>query len=133
MIRITSRLALGIFAVVAGVATSLAIASYPRALNAPAWVAHIAAFTFVLTGMSIVAAEFKRSNLRRWFVGAILVALLSVGTWIALGPGLRRCSLVLSWLVMLAPELACRFVFAIGALLIGGMIAWFIASARSVD
>ena len=112
-----------------GLATSVGIAADPTGLHAPPWVAHIAAFTFVLAGLGMIAQDLRQDRVHRWTVGAILFAFLGLGAWIALGPGARQCSLLLPTIVILPPAIACRIAFGIGAVLVAGMLGRLIWSA----
>lgn len=124
-----SRRIVGSVAVGAGIATSAAVYLAPGGLNAPAWVAHLAASVFVFAGLALIAAELKRPRLRLMLVAAALTALGLVGASLAFAPG--RCSVSLPLLRASAPNLACRFAFGAGALIVAGMIACLIRSRRS--
>jgi len=73
-------------------------------------------------GTLSLARAFQRPLLAEGLVCAVLAGMLLIDLWIALGPGAKQC---VSRAHAFGPgtpmsEFACRSVFGVGALLVGG-------------
>jgi hypothetical protein len=122
----------GGFALGAAVLIAVAITVHPDGLNAPAWVAYVAAASFGLAGLSALAQAFRRISLAYGLVCWLLCALLLIELWIAFGPGARQCTIRVPGLASLPADLGCRSVFGLGALLVGVMLVLAIRGWRSL-
>ena len=101
---------------------ALEITLRPEALNAPRWVAYLAASVFALAGGSLIARGFKRASIAEGCVALLLCAFLLIGLWIALGPGARSCSGGLPGLAITATGASCRLAFGSGAIVVAVML-----------
>ena len=120
-------------AMAAGVVVIYAIHAHPEGLRVPAWVAHMAASTFVIAGLALVAGLFELDWLQRGLGLAVTVVLLVVFAWIAFGPGERACSVSIPLMRTDASALMCRGAFGAGAVLMAvflGLLLWRTLSGR---
>ncbi|TZF81996.1 hypothetical protein [Cognatilysobacter lacus] len=108
--------------VAVGLFTAGMITLYPEGLNAPAWVAYLAASAFVVAGSAQLASAFNRPHLAEILALAIVGLMLVVELWVAFGSGERNCAVKVAGAAGLAPESACRSAFAVGAVLVGAML-----------
>jgi hypothetical protein len=108
----------GAFSIAVGLIVGALIHLHPEGLRVPAWVAYVAASAFALTGLSLLAGALEAIRLQRWLGVAVALSLLAVGSWIAIGPGERACSMSIPFLRTAAPEAVCRGAFGLGALLV---------------
>jgi hypothetical protein len=105
-----------------GVLVVTLIYLHPEGLRVPAWVAYVAGSAFVLAGLCILAVVIGAVWLQRLLGVAVALSLFVVGSWVAFGPGQRECSISLSFLQGVGPDILCRSAFAIGAILVGLVI-----------
>ena len=111
----SSRIVGGRLAVAAGSGVAALIWLQPQQLQAPAWVAYVAAAAFVLAGLAILARTGSRLN--ALFVALTAAALVVPGGWVAFAPGSRECSFNLPFLEGMAPGAVCRVAFGLGTLI----------------
>jgi hypothetical protein len=115
----STQLVLAAVAVASGLLVGFLIYVHPEGLRAPAWVAYVAAFAFVLAGLSLLAGAIGAIALQHWLGVAITASLFAVALWVAFGPGERECSMSLSFVESIAPDAVCRSFFGVGAILVG--------------
>src|SRR6266404_591559 len=77
----------------AGLLVAFMIHLHPEGLLVPAWVAYVAASTFVLAGLCVLAGALEINGLQEWLGIAVTLSLFVVSLWIAFGPGERACSM----------------------------------------
>jgi hypothetical protein len=92
-------------------------------LRAPPGVVYLGAATYGAAGATLLLQAL--GHLRAQAVSAFLIGagMTGVAGWVAFGPGPRRCQASFGGLGFIPPELLCRTMFGIGALLLG-VIAW---------
>lgn len=131
----TQRPTVGAGALVAGMGAALALAVFfrPEALKVPAWVAYVAALAFVLAGWTVIARARGNRMLQAWLPVALLACMAAIPTWLAFGPGTRRCTVsVTRWMVTLLgrhTDLACRIGFGVAAVVGIGLVLLAAAQA----
>lgn len=110
---------MGWIALAAGALVSVLVAIHPEGLNAPAWIAYLAAGAFLLAGGSMLARAYRHAALAETFACMVLGAMLSVELWVAFGPGAREC---VSGFGAAVGESVCRTVFGAGSVLVAGIL-----------
>ncbi len=113
-----------------GAALAVLIYLYPEHLNAPAWIAYLAAGIFSLAGATGMARAYRHHNLANGLICLVLAGMLAMLLWISLGPGPRNCTTSLGWLPFAASDIGCRSAFGLGALLVGFMLAIAVSGIR---
>jgi uncharacterized membrane protein (DUF4010 family) len=108
----------GLAAVAAGVIVAAMVHAHPEGLRAPAWVAYIAASAFGLAGFSLLAGLLHAVRLQSWLGIAVVLSMLSISLWIAIGPGERACSMSIGVFWTESGDVICRGAFGLGSLLI---------------
>ena len=90
-------------------------------LNAPLWVAEIAAASFSLAGASVMARSFGKERFAKALGIGVVYCLMVPGLWIALGSDGSGCSVSFGflggWVAGIAEALSCRVAFGIGGLI----------------
>lgn len=117
-----------------GVAISVVVSLHPEKLNTPAWVAHMAAGTFVLGGVIVVFRTAGRSRVAQGLVCALLAVFACIGAWMSLGPGGGECTGGIAGLSFAPSSTECRAAFGTGTLVVMGMLAfavWDFLRSRS--
>lgn len=122
----------GGFALGAAVLIAVAITVHPDGLNAPAWVAYVAAVSFGLAGVSALAEAFRHTSLACGLACCLLCALLLIEFWVAFGPGARQCTIRIPGLAAFPSDLGCRSAFGLGALVVGVMLVLAIRGWRNL-
>jgi hypothetical protein len=112
----TRRVIGGCLAIAAGLGVCALVWSQPQQLHAPAWVVYTAGLAFVLAGLALLVRFGSRLNFLLSALTAL--ALFVPGAWVAFGSGPRECSFSLPFMHDLAPAVACRVAFGVGAALI---------------
>jgi hypothetical protein len=98
-----------------GTVLILLMLAFPERLRVPAFVGYIVAATFVFAGFLALANVFCGPKLRSWLAVALLSLMVVPSIWIAVGPGLRSCSLQIGPTRGAAGEDVCRGAFGIGS------------------
>src|SRR5690242_9319912 len=131
------RLLLGLLCIAGGVIPMLASFDLgpldAGAINGPRWLGFLAGAVFVAAGIVLILGKRLQDSV----LGAALFALIigsfaCVANWVAFGPGARACSIAIGGLLFeasWASEIACRAGFAIGAILLDGVVLWTIAGS----
>ena len=96
----------------------------PERLRVPLWVGLSAAIAFMIAGAAVALHSFISRRAYAWLMVGLLAAMTSAPAWIAIGPGQRKCTAIIPVLI---GELACRWAFAIGALV---CLSLCVAAAR---
>ncbi|MGY3265593.1 hypothetical protein [Lysobacter sp. HA35] len=112
----------GVAIIAVGVFTAGMIALYPEGLNAPAWVAYLAATAFVVAGCAQLASAFNRPRLGETLALAIVGLMLLIELWVAAGSGARRCLVSGIGASGVGSGSVCRGVFAASAVLLAAML-----------
>lgn len=108
-----------------GIGVMIMMTLDPTGLNAPFWVAQIAASCFVFAGLSIVLQAAGAPLLARAAGVLTVFALATPGIWIMLGEGDMSCSSSMGFISgaisgftsRQAGDLECRLVFGIGGII----------------
>jgi hypothetical protein len=129
MIDRRKRLLGGFLSAMVGALTAALIYRYPEQLHAPAWVAYTACSAFVFAGLTIIAYESPLRRTHAWLVVACTVALLVPGAWVAVGPGVRECSVSVPFFSTAGSELLCRGAFGLGAFIVAALLVWVVLRA----
>ena len=116
--------------VLGAVFVAFAVTLYPERLNAPAWIAYVAAAVFAIGGATALARAYGRQSLANVLVCLVLAGMLVIGSWIALGPGARACVGGVAGTGVPVSELACRSAFGVGALVVAGMLVLAVRGLR---
>ncbi len=123
------RLLGALVSTVAGLLTAAMIYLHPEGLHVPAWVAYVACAAFVLAGLTLMAHEFALRRTHAWLVAACAASLLVPAAWIAFGPGVRKCSVSVTFLSSIGSDLMCRGVFGLGAVIVAALLVWIVLRA----
>jgi hypothetical protein len=111
------RLAIGLFLIAIGFGTIALIFLQPQQLRVPAWVAYVAAATFPLAGVALIAGALGASRLVPW-LGILLVAgLLVPGLWATFGSEPQECSIYVGNIGAEASDWVCRTGFGVGSVI----------------
>jgi hypothetical protein len=129
MIDRRKRLLAGFSFAMVGALTASIIYRHPEQLDAPAWVAYAACAAFVFAGLAIIAYESALRRTHTWLAVACTAALLVPGAWVAFGPGVRECSVSVSFFSTVAPDLLCRGVFGFGTFIVAAFLIWIVLRA----
>jgi hypothetical protein len=121
------KLVLGCAVAGLGIVAALLIHFYPERLRLPACVAFVACAVFVIAGMAIASQAWLSPEAYARLMVLLLVLLTAIPAWIAFGPGPRRCTAAIPWL---AAESGCRAVFALGTLILLGVVVAAIRHIR---
>jgi hypothetical protein len=105
-----------------GVTLFALMLAYPEGLKVPAPIGYMTAATFALGGLLALANSFGRRGIRRWLAVVVLSCMVVPPAWIAVGPGQRTCFAAIGLLSGFETGGACRWVFGIGALLVGALV-----------
>ncbi|MCB1517223.1 MAG: hypothetical protein KDJ19_06360 [Hyphomicrobiaceae bacterium] len=101
----------------AGAAMMVGMALVRDGLEAPLWVAEIAACTFVMAGLTIFFQWKGWMGLQRLAALGVVYCLSVPGLWIMAGADTGTCISSLGFLSREASNLECRIVFGIGGLI----------------
>ena len=88
-------------------------------LQVSPFVGYLAAAAFGSAGLPMLLQARGYARAAAIPTVLLLVVLSGIGAWIGFGPGSRRCEASLGVLPFVTGELACRGVFAAGAVLTG--------------
>lgn len=124
-----NHLVAGYLLVALGLLEGVLIYLHPEQLNVPAAVAYAACLVFAFAGLAIITKALGLNRFNAWLVVAIVAIMLVSESWIAFGPGPRRCSVSIHFFRSMAPDLMCRGAFVLGTILVALMLAWAIRSA----
>jgi len=87
----------------------------------PHWIAYLACSTFFMAGIILTAMSFGFDGVANWIGPLIVIAMGTILTWIAFGPGERACtgsiSFLFFWQKHHASGAGCRIPFGIAAVL----------------
>lgn len=114
----------------AGVAISAMVRLRPDALQAPEWVAHVAAAAFVLAGAVVVLRAGGRDRAADGVVCLLLAVFVGLGAWASLGPDAGECVAGGPGGRVAASPTACRVAFGSGALVVLAMLVLAIRRLR---
>ena len=114
----------GLLFVACGLSTLVGALLHPERVNGPVWLGHVAGAAFVLTGIAVLCQEQGYERIFNWLVLGVLVALFSIGAWIAFGSGARVCGVAFLGVNSNARGFVCRGAFGLGAVLVGAMALW---------
>ncbi len=98
-------------------------------LNTPPAIAYTAAGIFGAAGIALFLQAYGRERGSVLVVAVLLGAMAVAAGWIALGPGTRECMGAIGFFSFGSGQLACRGVFALSAILTGGIA---VMAARSL-
>ena len=98
-------------------------------LNTPPAIAYTAAGIFGAAGIALFLQAYGRERGSVLVVAGLLGAMAVASGWMALGPGTRECMGSIGFFSFGSGQLACRGVFALSAILIGGIA---VVAARSL-
>lgn len=112
----------GLLGLATGTLIALVVTLSPADLQAPRWVAYLAAAAFFLAGASALARAYERPYLAHVCVCLILGTMLVISLWIALGPGPRVCVGGLPGLGFTTSDASCRLAFGLGSMVVGAML-----------
>jgi len=90
-------------------------------LNTPPAIAYTAAGIFGAAGIALFLQAYGRERGSVLVVAVLLGAMAVAAGWIALGPGTRECMGSIGFFSFGSGQLACRGVFALSAILTGGI------------
>ena len=130
--------AIGAIMVSVAITLSGLMHAHPQGLNVPSWVAHMVSGCFGLAGVAVFVHASVSKRAYQWLMVAVLATMMAIPSWIAFGPGERECSASAwgapsGWLTFLDLEevqgLGCRIPFALGAALMGVVLAIAVGAA----
>ena len=98
-------------------------------LSTPPAIAYTAAGIFGAAGIALFLQAYGRERGSVLVVAVLLGAMAVAAGWIALGPGTRECMGAIGFFSFGSGQLACRGVFALSAILTGGIA---VVAARSL-
>ena len=107
----------GLLFMAVGASMMVMMAVSQEGLNAPLWVAEVAAAAFFFAGVAICAQTLQWLMVQRLSALAIVYCLAVPGLWIMLGADNGSCSATTSFISREAGNLECRIVFGIGGLI----------------
>jgi len=90
-------------------------------LNTPPAIAYTAAGIFGAAGIALFLQAYGRERGSVLVVAVLLGAMAVAAGWMALGPGTRECMGSIGFFSFGSGQLACRGVFALSAILTGGI------------
>lgn len=126
------QLGFGAIFVAAGLGIMVMITVSPEGLNAPYWVAMVAAATFSFAGASIMAQAMGWDGFTRFFGLVTVFSLAMPGLWILFDPAEKACTGSIGFggisLGANSGDLVCRAVFGFG----GGITLLFALGALFV-
>lgn len=105
-----------------GVVGAIAIYRQPESLQVPLWLAMIACFCFVLSGLALSLKTTRFNGLFQWTIVLLVLCMASIPAWLALGSGVGSCS---ASLPLIGTPLGCRLAFGIST----ALVLLFLASA----
>lgn len=107
-----------------GLAMMIGMAVSQEGLNAPLWVAEVAALGFFFAGVCILAQSRNWPRLGKIAGLGVVYCLAVPGLWIMLSPDTGSCSSTLSFITHQAGNMECRVVFGIGGIFTLVIAVW---------
>lgn len=98
-------------------------------LKTPPAIAYTAAGIFGAAGIALFLQAYGRERGSVVVVAVLLGAMAAVAGWMALGPGPGECIGAIGFFTFGSGQMACRGIFAVSALLTGGIA---VMAARSL-
>lgn len=90
-------------------------------LNTPPAIAYTAAGIFGAAGTALFLQAYGRERGSVAVIAVLLGAMAVVAGWMAFGPGNRECMGAIGFFTFGSGQMACRGVFAVSAVLTGGI------------
>ena len=94
-----------------------------------AWVVYVACAAFFFAGITIIAHENRLRRAHFWLAFVTASALITPGTWIAFGPGVRACSVSIPFFSFLGSDFLCRGAFGLGTFIGAAVLIWVVLRA----
>lgn len=105
---------LGAITAVVGIAGAIAIYRHPESLQVPLWLAMIACFCFVLSGIALSLKTTRFTRLFQWNIVFILLCMGSIPAWLTFGNSVGSCS---ASLPLITSPIGCRLAFGVSTVL----------------
>jgi asparagine N-glycosylation enzyme membrane subunit Stt3 len=128
MVSPSRNVKVGFCVVAAGLCIALLMYGHPEKLRVPSWLGYTVCATISIAGAALIAKELKYPRAVNGLAIVILLGMLLIAAWLALGSGPRQCFVRGPGLAGISPDWLCRGVFGFGAAILVAML--FLAIRR---